>query len=84
MAIHHPDDQVNIGNFNIQVVSLFKKPLTRQKTEAVKIESSNATHRMNSKAKHRQPPPTILFNTFTMMEAPLLFISSTRILETAR
>ena len=55
LAIHHPDDQGNIGNFNIQVESLFKKPLTRQKTEAVKIQSSNATHRMNSKAEHRQP-----------------------------
>ena len=55
LAIHHPNDQGNIGNFNIQVESLFKKPLTRQKTEAVKIQSSNATHIMNSKAEHRQP-----------------------------
>ena len=35
--------------------SVFKKPLTRQKTEAVKIQSSMATHIMNSKAEHRQP-----------------------------
>ena len=55
LAIHHPNDQGNIANFNIQVKSLFKKPLTRQKTEAVKIQSSNATHIMNSKAEHRQP-----------------------------
>ena len=34
---------------------LDKKPLTRQKTEAVKIQSSMATHIMNSKAEHRQP-----------------------------
>ena len=55
LALFHPDEQGNIGNFNIQVESLFKKPLTRQKTEAVKIQSSNATHKMNSKAEHRQP-----------------------------
>ena len=41
--------------FKIQVESVFKKPLTRQKTEAVKIQSSRATHIMNSKAEHRQP-----------------------------
>ena len=55
LALFHPNEQGNIGNFNIQVVSVFKKPLTRQKTEAVKIQSSNATHIMNSKAEHRQP-----------------------------
>ena len=55
LALFHPNEQGNIGNFNIQVESLFKKPLTRQKTEAVKIQSSTATHRMNSKAEHRQP-----------------------------
>ena len=55
LAVFHPNDQGNIGNFNIQVESVFKKPLTRQKTEAVKIQSSNVTHRMNSKAEHRQP-----------------------------
>ena len=55
LALFHPNEQGNIGNFNIQVESVFKKPLTRQKTEAVKIQSSNVTHRMNSKAEHRQP-----------------------------
>ena len=55
LAVFHPNDQGIIGNFNIQVESVFKKPLTRQKTEAVKIQSSNVTHRMNSKAEHRQP-----------------------------
>ena len=55
LAVFHPNEQGNIANFNIQVESLFKKPLTRQKTEAVKIQSSTATHRMNSKAEHRQP-----------------------------
>ena len=49
------DEQGNIENFKIQVESVFKKPLTRQKTEAVKIQSSRATHIMNSKAEHRQP-----------------------------
>ena len=55
LALFHPNEQGDIRNFNIQVESLFKKPLTRQKTEAVKIQSSNATHKMNSKAEHRQP-----------------------------
>ena len=55
LALHHPDKQGNIENFNIMVEAVFKKPLTRQKTEAVRIQSSRATHRMNSKAEHRQP-----------------------------
>ena len=55
LALYHPDEQGNIENFKIQVESVFKKPLTRQKTEAVKIQSSRATHIMNSKAEHRQP-----------------------------
>ena len=36
-------------------MSVHKKPLTRQKTEAVKIASSTATNLLNSKAEHRQP-----------------------------
>ena len=55
LAVYHPNEQGNIENFNIKVESVFKKPLTRQKTEAVKIQSSTATYRMNSKAEHRQP-----------------------------
>ena len=55
LALFHPDDQGDITNFDIQVKGLFQKPLTRQKTEAIKIQSSRATHRMNSKAEHRQP-----------------------------
>ena len=55
LALFHPDDQGDITNFDIQVKGLFQKPLTRQKTEAIKIQSSTATHRMNSKAEHRQP-----------------------------
>ena len=55
LALFHPNEQGNIENFNITVEGVFKKPLTRQKTEAVKIQSSTATHRMNSKAEHRQP-----------------------------
>ena len=55
LALHHPDHQGDITNFDIQVVGLFQKPLTRQKTEAIKIQSSTATHKMNSKAEHRQP-----------------------------
>ena len=55
LALYHPEEQGSIENFKIQVESVFKKPLTRQKTEAVKIQSSRATHKMNSKAEHRQP-----------------------------
>ena len=55
LALHHPDEQGNIENFNITVEGVFKKPLTRQKTEAVKIQSSTATNLLNSKAEHRQP-----------------------------
>ena len=51
----YPNEQGDIENFNITVEAVFKKPLTRQKTEAVKIQSSKATHRMNSKSEHRQP-----------------------------
>ena len=51
----YPNEQGDIENFNITVEGVFKKPLTRQKTEAVKIRSSRATHIMNSKAEHRQP-----------------------------
>ena len=55
LALCHPNEQGDIENFKIQVESVFKKPLTRQKTEAVKIQSSTATYLMNSKAEHRQP-----------------------------
>ena len=55
LALYHPNEQGDIENFKIQVESVFKKPLTRQKTEAVKIQSSTATNLMNSKAEHRQP-----------------------------
>ena len=33
----------------------FRKPLPREKTEAVKIDSSQANHLLNSKAEHMQP-----------------------------
>ena len=55
LALFHPDHQGDITNFDIQVKGLFQKPLTRQKTEAIKIQSSQATRKMNSKAEHRQP-----------------------------
>jgi len=45
----------DINNFTIKVVSTFRKPLAKQKTEAVLIASSKADHLMNSKAEHRQP-----------------------------
>ena len=44
-----------LSNFDIQVQSIHKKSLTRQKTEAVKIQTSTATNLLNSKAEHRQP-----------------------------
>ena len=55
LAFHHPDQQGDITNFTIQVVSSFRKPLPREKTEAVKIQSSKAAIILNSKAEHKQP-----------------------------
>ena len=55
LRLFHPDAQGGIENFDIRVMSVHKKPLTRQKTEAVKIASSTATNLLNSKAEHRQP-----------------------------
>ena len=55
LEIFHPESQGDIENFDIQVQSVHKKSLTRQKTEAVKIQTSTATNLLNSKAEHRQP-----------------------------
>ena len=55
LQIFHPAEEGGIENFDIQVQSVHKKSLTRQKTEAVKIQSSTADHLLNSKAEHRQP-----------------------------
>ena len=55
LEIFHPGVQGGIANFDIQVQSIHKKSLTRQKTEAVKIQTSTATNLLNSKAEHRQP-----------------------------
>ena len=55
LQIFHPAEEEGIENFDIQVQSVHKKSLTRQKTEAVKIQSSTADHLLNSKAEHRQP-----------------------------
>ena len=55
LQIFHPAEEGEIENFDIQVQSVHKKSLTRQKTEAVKIQSSTADHLLNSKAEHRQP-----------------------------
>ena len=55
LRLFHPDAPGGIENFEITVMSIHKKPLTRQKTEAVKIASSTATNLLNSKAEHRQP-----------------------------
>ena len=55
LEIFHPEVQANIEFFDIQVQSVHKKSLSRQKTEAVKIATSNADNLLNSKAEHRQP-----------------------------
>ena len=55
LEIFHPESQGDIEHFEIQVQSVHKKSLTRQKTEAVKIQSSTASNLLNSKAEHRQP-----------------------------
>ena len=55
LQIFHPAEEGGIENFDIQVQSVHKKSLTRQKTEALKIQSSTADHLLNSKAEHRQP-----------------------------
>ena len=55
LEIFHPDAQGGIENFDIQVQSVHKKSLSRQKTEAVKIATSTANNLLNSKAEHRQP-----------------------------
>ena len=55
LELFHPGVQGGIVNFDIQVQSIHKKSLTRQKTEAVKIQTSTATNLLNSKAEHRQP-----------------------------
>ena len=55
LEIFHPEVQANIEFFDIQVQSVHKKTLSRQKTEAVKIATSTADNLLNSKAEHRQP-----------------------------
>ena len=39
MASHHPEAQGDITNFDIKVISTYKKPLPRKKTEALKIQN---------------------------------------------
>ena len=55
LEIFHPNVQGTIEDFDIQVQSVHKKTLSRQKTEAVKIATSAADNVLNSKAEHRQP-----------------------------
>ena len=51
----HPEREGDITVFTIKVVSTFKKPLLRKKTEVIKIHSTTAEHLLNSKAEHHQP-----------------------------
>ena len=53
--VFHPEHEGDITKFTIKVVSSFKKPLPRKKTEAIKIHSTTADHLLNSKAEHHQP-----------------------------
>ena len=55
LAIFHPDSQGNVNAFEIRVVATFMKPLPREKSEAVKLHSSQANFVMNSKSEHKQP-----------------------------
>ena len=55
LQIFHPNANGTIEDFDIQVQSVHKKTLSRQKTEAVKIATSTADNVLNSKAEHRQP-----------------------------
>ena len=55
LQIFHPNAHGSIEDFDIQVQSVHKKTLSRQKTEAVKIATSTANNILNSKAEHRQP-----------------------------
>ena len=55
LQIFHPNANGTIEDFDIQVQSVHKKTLSRQKTEAVKIATSTANNVLNSKAEHRQP-----------------------------
>ena len=55
LALHHPEHQGDITKFNITVISSFKKPLTRKKSEAVMIRNSEADFIMNSKDEFKQP-----------------------------
>ena len=55
LAIEHPEEQGDISHFNIQVISTYKKPLVREKIEAVKLQTSKADFIMNSKSEHKQP-----------------------------
>ena len=42
-------------NFDIKVMSSYKKPLPRKKTEALKIQTSEADFLLNSKNEFKQP-----------------------------
>ena len=47
LASHHPEAQGDITNFNIKVLSSYKKPLPKRKTEALKIQTSEADFLLN-------------------------------------
>ena len=55
LAIEHPEEQGDIGHFNIQVHSTYMKPLEREKMGAVKLQTSKADYILNSKSEHKQP-----------------------------
>ena len=51
LASHHPEAQGDIT----KVMSSYKKPLPRKKTEALKIQTSEADFLLNSKNEFKQP-----------------------------
>ena len=55
LAIEHPEEQGDIGHFNIQVHSTYMNPLEREKKGAVKLQTSKADYILNSKSEHKQP-----------------------------
>ena len=55
MASHHPEAQGDITNFDIKVISTYKKPLPRKKVEALKIQNSESNFLLNSMNEFKQP-----------------------------
>ena len=55
LNIFHPEAEGDKEAFNMQVLQTFTKPLERKVSEAVLINNSKASIKMNSKAEFHQP-----------------------------